>query len=141
MPVLRRQSDRIDVLASVPLFAGLSKKELTDLARKVRETEFVPGEHIMIEGESSGECFVVLTGSATVRRRGRKIAVLSSGDVIGEMGLVTDLRRSASVRADSFVSALTIDRPAFTAIMTDHPGVAVKVLKTVADRLVQNGAE
>ena len=133
MTVLKRQSDKIEVLASVPLFAGLSKRELTGMARRVRETEFVPGEHILVEGEVAHECFVILDGTATVRRSGRKVTEVGEGDVIGEMGLVTDLRRSAGVRAETFVSSLRIARDDFTAIMDEYPRVAVKVLRTIAD--------
>lgn len=138
MTVLKRQSDKIEVLSKVPLFAGLSKRELTGMARRVGETEFVPGEHILLEGEGAHECFVLLDGRATVRRNGEKIAEVAKGDVIGEMSLVTDLRRSAGVRADTFVSALRIGRSDFIAIMDEYPRVAAKVLKTVADRLVAN---
>lgn len=140
MTVLKRQSDKIEVLSGVPLFAGLSKRELTGLARRVRETEFVPGEHILLDGETADECFVLLDGKATVRRNGKKIAEVAKGDVVGEMSLVTDLRRSAGVRADTFVPALRIGRSDFTAIMDEYPQVAVKVLKTIADRLVMNSS-
>jgi CRP-like cAMP-binding protein len=137
MTVLKRQADKVDVLAGVPLFEGLSKKELTELARRVEEVEFRPGEHLLVVGEPADAAYVILDGRATVRRRGRKIAEVTKGDVVGEMSLVTDLPRNAGVRADTFVPALRVRKAEFDSIMDDFPRVAVKVLRTVATRLVE----
>lgn len=137
MTVLKRQADKVDVLAGVPLFEGLSKKELTELARRVEEVEFRPGEHLLVAGEQADAAYVILDGRATVRRRGRKIAEVTKGDVVGEMSLVTDLPRNAGVRAETFVPALRVRKAEFDSIMDDFPRVAVKVLRTVATRLVE----
>lgn len=137
MTVLKRQADKVDVLAGVPLFEGLSKKELTELARRVEEVEFRPGEHLLVVGEQADAAYVILDGRATVRRRGRKIAEVTKGDVVGEMSLVTDLPRNAGVRAETFVPALRVRKAEFDSIMDDFPRVAVKVLRTVATRLVE----
>lgn len=137
MSVLRRQSDRVDVLAGVPLFEGLSRKELTEISRHVSEVEFPPNEVIIAAGGSGREAFVILEGRATVRIKGRKVAELAQGDVVGEMSLITDLPRNASVRADTFVPALRMVRSDFNRILDEHPKVAVKVLRTVAARLVE----
>jgi CRP-like cAMP-binding protein len=135
--LLKRQSDKVDVLAQVPLFEGLSKKDLTQVARRVREVEFVPGEHLIVAGASGDEAFVILEGQATVRRNGRKIAQLSRGDVVGEMSLITDMPRNAGVRADTFLPVLRIERNDLSVIMDEFPTVAVKLLRTVARRLVE----
>lgn len=137
MPVLKRQSDKVDLLSQVPLFADLSKKDLTQVARRVTEVEFLPGDHILHPGTAGDEAFVIIEGKASVRRNGRKIAELSNGDVAGEMSLITDLPRNAGVRADTFVPAIRITRDDLSALMNDHPTVAVKLLRTVATRLVE----
>lgn len=137
MPVLKRQSDRVDLLSQVPLFADLSKKDLTQVARRVTEVEFLPGDHILHPGTAGDEAFVIIEGKASVRRNGRKIAELSNGDVAGEMSLITDLPRNAGVRADTFVPAIRVTRDDLSALMNDHPTVAVKLLRTVATRLVE----
>ena len=137
MSMLRRQSDKVDVLAQVPLFEGLSRKELTEISKRVTVVEFPPGELLMITGGEGREAFVILEGRATVRIKGRKVAELSQGDVVGEMSLITDLPRNASVRSDTFLPALRMVRADFTAILDEHPKVAVKVLKTVSARLVE----
>ncbi len=137
MPVLKRQSDKVDLLSQVPLFADLSKKDLTQVARRVTEVEFLPGDHILHPGTAGDEAFVIIEGKASVRRNGRKIAELSNGDVAGEMSLITDLPRNAGVRADTFVPAIRVTRDDLSALMNDHPTVAVKLLRTVATRLVE----
>ncbi len=136
MAVLKRQSDKVAVLAGVPLFADLSKRDLTQIARRIGEVEFPPGDHLMIEGESGYEAYVILEGRATVRRKGKKIADLTGGDIVGEMSLITDLPRNAAVRADTFLPALRVTRADLDAIMDEFPTVAVKLLRTVARRLV-----
>lgn len=137
MPVLKRQSDKVAVLGDIPLFADLSKRDLAQIARHVSEVEFVPGDHLMVEGESGAEAYVILEGTASVRRKGKKIAVLGRGDVVGEMSLITDLPRNAAVRADTFLPALRIGRKDLDPIMHEFPAVAVKLLRTVAGRLVE----
>jgi CRP-like cAMP-binding protein len=137
MALLRRRDDKINVLAEVPLFAGLSKKELGEIARLVTEVHFQPGEHLTREGEMGREAMVVLDGKGTVRRGGRKIAEVSQGDVVGEMSLVTHRPRTASVRADTVLSALIMNTREFSSLMDEQPQVGLKILRTVADRLAE----
>jgi CRP-like cAMP-binding protein len=138
MALLQRKSDKVDVLAAVPLFAGLSRKELGDITRLVTEVEFSPREYLTHEGETGREAMVLLAGRATVRRNGRKIAVMEAGDVVGEMSLITERPRSASIRADTFVTALVMNSREFHTLIDDHPQVGVKILRTVARRLVDS---
>jgi CRP-like cAMP-binding protein len=80
---------------------------------------------------------VILSGKATVRRTGRKIAELSNGDVVGEMSLLTNTPRNASVRADTVVSALVMNTREFSSLVDLHPQVGKKILRTVAQRLAE----
>ncbi len=137
MALLRNRSDKLEVLAEVPLFQGLSKKELGEIARLVTEVEIPPRDYLAYEGEIGHETHLILAGYATVRRRGRKVAELSKGDVVGEMSLVTRLPRNASVRADTFISALVMNSQEFSQLIDSHPQVGVKILRTVAARLVE----
>lgn len=137
MALLKRRDDKINILAEVGLFAGLSKKELGEIARLVTEVHYQPGEHLAREGEMGREAMVVLDGKGTVRRGGRKIAEVSTGDVVGEMSLVTHRPRTASVKADTLVTALVMSTREFSSLMDEHPQVGVKILRTVADRLAE----
>ena len=137
MAILKRQDDKIKVLAGVPLFAGLSKKELGEIARLVTEVEIPPLDYLARQGEAGREAMVILSGKATVRRTGRKIAELSNGDVVGEISLLTNTPRNASVRADTVVSALVMNTREFSSLVDLHPQVGKKILRTVAQRLAE----
>ena len=141
MALLKRRSDKIHVLAGVPLFGGLSRKELGEIARNVTEVEIGPGEYLAYEGETGTQAMVLLAGKVIVRKKGRKVAELGAGDVVGEMSLVTDRPRNATVRAETMVSALVMDPKEFSAVMYEHPSVAAKILRTVAKRLAETGVD
>jgi CRP-like cAMP-binding protein len=135
LALLKRREDKVDVIADVALFAGLSKKELGEIANIVKEVEFLPRDYLAYEGETGREAMIVIAGKATVRRGGRKVAEVSTGSVVGEMSLLTDLPRNATVRADTFVSALVMNATQFSRLVDEHPQVGVKILRTVARRL------
>ncbi len=139
MALLKRRSDKVDVLSRVPLFGGLSRRELDEIARNVTEVDIAPQEYLAFEGEIGTQAMVILAGKVTVRKKGRKIAELGTGDVVGEMSLVTSRPRNATVRAESFVSALVMDSKEFANVMDEHPQVATKILRTVAERLANEG--
>ena len=139
MALLKRHSDKVDVLSGVPLFSGLSKKELGEIARNVTEVEISPREYLAFEGEAGNQAMVLLAGRVSVRKKGRKVAELGTGDVVGEMSLVTNKPRNATVRADTFVAALVMDSKEFATVMDEHPQVAAKILRTVAERLADAG--
>jgi len=138
MALLKRREDRIAVIREVPLLAGLSKRELGEIANIVKEVEFAPRAYLAYEGETGREAMIILAGKATVRRGGRKLAEVSTGSVIGEMSLLTDLPRNATVRTDTFVSALVMNATQFSRLIDEHPQVGVKILRTVARRLAES---
>ena len=139
MALLKRHADKVGVLSAVPLFSGLSRREVGEIARNVTEVEMSPGEYLAFEGEIGRQAMVILAGQVTVRKNGRKVAELGKGDVVGEMSLVTNKPRNASVRADTFVAALVMDSKEFATLMDEHPRVAAKILRTVAERLIEAG--
>lgn len=137
MALLKRREDKIGIIADAAMFAGLSKKELGEIADIVKEVEYLPREYLIHEGETGREAMIILAGKATVRRGGRKLAEISTGSVVGEMSLLTDLPRNATVRADTFVSALVMNATQFSRLIDEHPHVGVKILRTVARRLAE----
>jgi len=132
--VLHRDS-KIDLLRSVPLFAGCSKKELRQISQIADELDFKPGKTLIREGALGREFFVVIDGTAEVQRKGRKIDDAGPGDFFGEMALLTDQPRNASVVTTSEVDALIITARNFRSLMETNPLIALKVMRAVADRL------
>src|SRR3970282_2556688 len=99
---------KMDLLKRVPLFSGCSKKDLGPLALRADEIDLRDGHVLTREGRPGREFFVLIEGTARVTRNGRKLADLGAGDWFGEIALLTDTPRSATVTATSPVRILVI---------------------------------
>lgn len=124
------------VLSEVPLFRSCDPKDLVRLERLVDHSSAEAGESIVVEGASGREFFVLLSGSAEVTRAGTAVRSLGPGEFFGELALLVDHTRSATVTAATDVELLVIDRPVFKAALLDMPTLAVAVLEELARRLV-----
>jgi CRP/FNR family transcriptional regulator, cyclic AMP receptor protein len=135
MPARVRSATKVELIARVPLFAGLAKKELGQVASIADEID-LPADKVLIrEGERGREFFVLLEGEAEVTRKGEKLATRRAGEFFGEVALVSNLPRIATVRTSKPVRALVIRDVEFQALLQRTPAIAVKVLQAVADRL------
>lgn len=131
------KSGKTDLLARVPLFAGLSKKELGEVAAIADEIDLPEGRTLIREGDRGREFFVLVSGSAAVTRKGRKINTAEAGSWFGEIALVAQVPRTATVTSTSPVRLLVVSEPAFKGVMQRIPAIAVKVLATVGERLAE----
>ncbi|HZO49219.1 MAG TPA: cyclic nucleotide-binding domain-containing protein [Gaiellaceae bacterium] len=129
-----RRDAKIELVSRVPLFAGCSKRELGRIAAIADELHLAPGAELMREGARGGEFCVLVEGSVDVRRRGRKLRTLSSGDFFGEIALLTDAPRTASVTAAQPVRLLVVERDAFRRLLEDVPAIRDKVLRALVAR-------
>jgi CRP/FNR family transcriptional regulator, cyclic AMP receptor protein len=135
MPARVRSATKVDLIARVPLFAGLSKSELGQIASIADEID-LPADKVLIrEGERGREFFVLLEGEAEVTRKGKKLATRGAGEFFGEIALVSNLPRTATVKTRKPVRALVLRDIEFRALLQRAPAIAVKVLRAVADRL------
>ena len=98
----------LDHLAQVPLFAECDKRQLQQVAAAAVEISIDPGKVLVREGEPGHECFVIVSGTATVSRDGSTIANLGPGAVVGELAPLTGGVRTATVTADSAMEVLVI---------------------------------
>lgn len=130
-----RKDQKIELLARVPLLARCSKRELARIAALADLVEFREGETVMREGRPGLEFFVIVDGKARVTRRGRKLANLGAGDWFGEIALLSDTPRTATVVAGSPLRALVLTRSGLSALIRDVPSIGTKVLSAVGDRL------
>ena len=127
-----------EALADVPLFAGLSKRHLRNIAKLGEEQEFETGATLAEEG-SPGETFhVLLEGEAKVTRGGRRLNRLIPWDFFGEIALIDGGPRTASVVAETPVKTLTIDRAKFHKMLEEDTSIGVKMLEELARRLRNN---
>jgi CRP/FNR family transcriptional regulator, cyclic AMP receptor protein len=135
MPLGVRKNAKVEMISKVPLFAGLSKSELGQVASIADEIDLRQDKVLIREGERGREFFALLEGEAEVRRKGRKLATMRQGEFFGEIALVSSLLRTATVTATSPVRALVIRDVEFRALLQQKPQIALKVLETVASRL------
>jgi CRP/FNR family transcriptional regulator, cyclic AMP receptor protein len=133
----RRQDTYLQHLASVPLFANLTKKDLQTIARVSTEETLPKGTVLTEQGQPGREAFVILEGEATVRKNGRKVATLGAGAPVGELALLNGGPRNATVMADSDLDVLVLTPNEFTTLVNDVPGLAAKLLKGLATRVLE----
>jgi CRP-like cAMP-binding protein len=119
-----------DELRKVPLFSGLSQRQLRGLARQFREREVRPGTALVRQGQMSGvDFFVIAEGDASVSVDGRDVARLGPGDHFGELALIGERTRLATVTADGPVRCLVMASWNFRKFVKDNPDVAWKLLQ------------
>ena len=133
---LFRQDSKVEALARTPLFVGLSKKELRELARKTDDLTVEAGEVLCKEGELGREFFVIMDGEAEVTRKGRRLEQRGGGDFFGEIALIEDIPRTATVTAKTPLRLFVLTSREFRPMLDDHPAIERKVLRALAKRLV-----
>jgi len=120
------------VLSRVPLFDGLSKRDLGKVAALGEEVWLNPGKVVVAEGEPGDSFYVILDGHARVTRSGRTLRELGPGEHFGELALIDGGPRSASVVALSTLDAVRIRRPAFRRLLLAEPRVGLKIMERLA---------
>jgi CRP/FNR family transcriptional regulator, cyclic AMP receptor protein len=133
--VALRRDAKIDLLKRVPLFAECSKSELRELAKTADELDIRQGTVLTREGRTAKEFFVLVDGTAQVTKAGKKIADLGPGDWFGEIALITNSPRTATVTATSAGDVLVITDRRFRTVVETMPSIALKVLSSVGERL------
>jgi CRP/FNR family transcriptional regulator, cyclic AMP receptor protein len=125
----------VELVQGVPLFEGLNQRELRDLASTMKERTFKEGQAIAVEGQSGIGFFVIAEGTATVSQGGEDRATLGPGDHFGEIALIDDGVRTASVTADSQLKAYGLTSWEFRPLVESNATIAWKLLRTMATRL------
>lgn len=132
---MSRNDTFIGHLAEVPLFSALSRKELNLVARRAEDVKVDEGRVLVSEGSSGAEFFVILSGTAKVSRRGRKVATLGPGAAFGELALLDKAPRNATVTAETPMELVVLGQREFGGLIDEVPGFARKLLTGMARRL------
>jgi CRP/FNR family transcriptional regulator, cyclic AMP receptor protein len=122
------------LISGVPLFAQCSKAELQEIAAIADEIDIAEGKELTREGSPGREFFVIIEGTASVAQDGDQINELGPGDFFGEVALVKDTPRTATVTATSPVRALVVTRQNFKRLIEQQPDIERTVLKALVDR-------
>jgi CRP/FNR family transcriptional regulator, cyclic AMP receptor protein len=125
-------------LAAVPLFSHCSKAELKEVGKVADEVTVPAGTVLARQGAVAFELFVIVSGTATVTRDGRKIATVGPGGFVGELAVIARTPRTATVTADSDLDLLVLTPIGLDQLLDDIPGLAKHLLFEVAGRLASS---
>lgn len=130
-----RKDAKVELLRGIPLFSQCSRRDLGAISSIADEIDLKEGKELTREGHLGREFFVLIDGSADVRKKNRKVATMKGGDFFGEIALVHHAPRTATVTATSPVRALVIMERDFKRLLDEQPEIQRKVLVALAERL------
>jgi hypothetical protein len=127
--------DTILALRSLDFFAGLTTRQLAELARVVSERHVESGTVIVREGEFDDQMFFIVDGQVRITKEGAPVNALGPGEFFGEIAVFDGERRSASATAEGPVHLLRLERHDLFEVMEEHPTIAVAVCQTLSRRI------
>jgi CRP-like cAMP-binding protein len=131
-----RQDTKVDALKQSPLFGGLSRKQLAQIARLSDDLDVPAGTALCREGSRGQEFFVIIEGEAEVTKGGRHIATVVPGEFFGEIALLGRVERTATVTAVTPLRFFVISDRAFHSVLDTDPTIERILLRTLARRLI-----
>jgi len=129
------ENKKMELIRKAPLFARCSRTEMKEIVKLADEIDLREGKEMTREGSPGREFFVLLEGTADVKKNSRKVNTLGPGDFFGEIALISHAPRTATVIATSPVRALVITDRSFRRLLDDSPQVKTKVMEAMAMRL------
>lgn len=139
MAIWNVAAEGIDWLSSVEFFEGFNADQLARVLELSTEVSYAPGEVLIDQGDTGVDCFVVVEGSAAVYIGTNYVASVPSGSLVGEMAMVDQRPRTASVIAESPLHALRFDARHFAKLLTEMPKVEERIMALLTARLRANG--
>ena len=124
-----------DLIQQVPLFSGLDKKELQGLASSMKERSFDAGHTVAVEGQTGIGFFIIAEGEATISVQGEELRTLGHGDHFGEIALIDDGARTATITAKTPLKCYGITSWEFKPLVEQNADLAWKMLQTMATML------
>lgn len=126
---------KVDLIASVPLFQGLGRAELGEVARIMDEIDLPAGHVLMKQGDLGRQMFVVARGRVAVERNGTKVNELGPGGAAGEMALIAEAPRNATVTTMEPSLLLVADHRGFHSLMDVSPTIRMRILEGLANKI------
>jgi CRP/FNR family transcriptional regulator, cyclic AMP receptor protein len=131
------QDTKVEALKRAPLFEDLSKNELGELARVTEDLEIGAGQVLCKEGDIGQEFFVIVEGETEITSSGKRVAARGGGDFVGEIALLEDTTRTATVTAKTPLRVFVLTRQDFRHLVHENPTVEQKVMRALARRVVE----
>jgi CRP/FNR family cyclic AMP-dependent transcriptional regulator len=129
---------KVELLRKAPLFSDLSKAELEHLAKSTEDLEVGAGRVLCREGEPASEFFVIIEGEAEATRDGKQLSTMRDGEFFGEIALLEDIPRTATVVAKTELRFFVLTRQSFWSMVDAMPDVERKILRALARRVVDS---
>ncbi len=127
-----------DELKEIPLFSGLSQRQLRRLSRGFKQRKLRAGTTVVRQGQMSGIGFFIITdGVASVEVDGAEVASLGPGAHFGELGLISERARTATVIAATPLECIEVTSWDFRKFVTENPDVAWKFMQHLADKVIE----
>lgn len=138
--MFRARDPKVELLADLPLFDGMARRDLRRVAALGDVVETPAGRALTTQDDFGVEFFVIIGGTAVVEADGREIATLGPGDFFGELALVDRGRRTATVTANTPMRLLVLHTKAFASLLSEHPRAGARILSVMTPRLEQLNA-
>jgi len=137
--------DEVELLRRVPLFAGVAPSKLKLLAFTSDRVSYRPGDVLFKQGDPGDAAYVVLSGTADILVDAGadqiRVATIESNSIIGEIAILCDVARTATVKASAPLETLRIKKDQFIRLLAEFPEVAVEIMRVLADRLSRTTGE
>lgn len=137
--------EEVELLKNIPLFAKIEPSKLKLLAFTSERLSYANGQVLFSQGDSGDAAYIIIGGTASVlietENGAVEIAQLSKGDVVGEIAILCDVPRTATVQAKASLITLKIAKEAFFRLVTDFPHIAVEIMRELAARLEQTNIQ
>lgn len=137
--------DEVDLLRRIPLFADIDPAKLKLLAFTSERLSFEPGQILFEQGDPGDAAYVVLSGEADIlvdNESGRiKVATIDANDFIGEIAILCDIPRTATVQASNKLETLKIKKEHFMDLLAEFPEMAIEIMRVLAHRLAVTTGE
>ncbi|AMN54195.1 MULTISPECIES: cyclic nucleotide-binding domain-containing protein [Stappiaceae] len=129
----------VEALRKVPLFRGIDETKLRLLAFISDRTEYPSGERLCSQGEEGDCAFIILSGDADVLvdtpEGEKKVAQVSENSIVGEIAILCDVPRTATLVAANDMDVLTVSKDDFLKLLKEFPDISLEVMRTLALRL------
>jgi CRP-like cAMP-binding protein len=132
---MARKDEKLEHLSKVRLFAALPKKDLNLIGRASDEVRVPAGKVLVEQGKPGFEFYLILAGKASVSRGGKKVATVGPGQYFGELAVLDRRPRNSTVKAETDMELLVLGQREFSGLLDEVPGLAHKLLQTMAGRL------
>jgi CRP/FNR family cyclic AMP-dependent transcriptional regulator len=134
----RMASAPVELIKSVPLFSDLDSPELLEIASSMKQRLFSAGDSVTVEGKGGVGFFVIDEGRANVSVRGQAVRTIGPGDYFGEIGLIADIGRTATITAETDLRCYGMTFWEFRPLVETNASIAWKLLLSMAQRLKES---